>query len=148
MAKAIKYKDDYYLDSSGVVHNDQELSDILNYQIKSFSASALNATTSVTSERTLLNNTITEAGIYLIWANMPLDYYGRKGRELYLRLKINNVERWYSYGVCNTYVYTLCMQLFTIQNISVNSNIKITVQDPSGKTYAVNSFTLYYMKLS
>lgn len=146
MAKAIKYSN--YIDSSGVVHNKRKLSNILSYPINSFSATAISATTGVTSEKTILNNTITETGVYIIWANIPLNYYGQSGRELYLRLKINDIERWYSFGVCNTYIFTLFTQLFTVQNISANSNIKITVQDPSGKTYAVNSFTLYYMKLS
>ena len=146
MSKAIKYSN--YIDSSGVVHNKRKLSNILNYPINSFSAPAISAITGVTSEKTILNNTITETGVYIIWANIPLNYYGQSGRELYLRLKINDIERWYSFGVCNTYIYTLFTQLFTVQNIPANSNIKITVQDPSGKTYAVNSFTLYYMKLS
>ena len=30
MSKAIKYKNDYYLDSSSIIHNRQKLSDILN----------------------------------------------------------------------------------------------------------------------
>lgn len=148
MAKAIKYEDDYYLDSSGIVHKENKLNNILNYNIESIAIPALLATTNVTSEQTLGTTTIPSAGTYLFWANIPVNYYGQNGRDLLLRFKINDVEIWRNVGVCNTYVYTLCAQLFSVQNISANSNIKITIQDTLGKTYACGAFILYYIRLS
>lgn len=148
MAKVIKYKDDYYLDSSGIIHEENKLNNILNYNIGSIAIPALLATTNVTSEQTLGAVTISSAGTYLFWANIPVNYYGQNGRDLLLRFKIDDVEIWSNVGVCNTYIYTLSAQLFIVQNISANSNIKITIQDALGKTYACGAFTLYYIRLS
>lgn len=118
-----------------------------NYELKALYSSGVAATTETISEIELLNLKLTEAGTYIFFANIPLNYYGQSGRELYLRLKVNGVEIWYSIGVCNTYVYTLSTTLFRIANISKNDIVTITIQDITGKTYACRGFDFFYMKI-
>lgn len=148
MAKAIKFNNDNYLDSSSIIHNKRKLNDILNYKIGYINIRYLPATTGNTSEVILGSGSIAEAGVYMFWASIPVNYYGQDGRNLYLRLRINEIERWYNLGVCNIYTYTLSSMLFSINEIPSNSDIKITIQDSVGKTYSCSAFNLYYLKLS
>lgn len=145
MAKAIKY--DNYIDSSGITHNRKRLKDILSYPINYFPSQGIGATTGITSEVEFIHQTIAEAGTYIFWASIPLNYHGQVGRELYLRMKINGMEKWYSVGVCNSYIYTMSIQLFQVCKVPANGTVVVTIQDASGKTYACGSFNLYYMKI-
>lgn len=119
----------------------------INSILTTVSSNALEATTGTTTEITLLETTIAKKGIYLFTANIPVNYYGQSGRDLLLRLKVNNVEKWYNDGVCNTYIYTLSTSLIKILDIPENANVKITIQDATGKTYACAGFALTYIRL-
>lgn len=146
MSKSVKLENDIYLDSGSIVNNKENLKDILNSGILSFSSTKLDETTS-TEEITLVSGTVEKAGTYLIVANIPTNYYGVTGRELVVKLKINNKDVWYIANVLNLYIWTCNTALCYIANVPANSNIKITIKDVSGKSYAVPQFTLDMIRI-
>ena len=97
-------------------------------------------------EITMLEMTIKEEGLYYFEASIPLNYYGQTGRELYVKLKIKDIEIWRGGGVVNTYVYTLYTQLTKKVYVAKNSIVKIVIQDVIGKTYDCLPFSFYYSK--
>lgn len=146
MSKSVKLENDIYLDSGSIVNNKESLKDILNSGIISFTSTKLDVTTS-TEEITLLSGTVKQTGTYLIVANIPTNYYGVSGRELVVKLKINDGVVWYTSNVLNTYIWTCNVALCYIFNVPANSNIKITIRDVSGKSYAVPQFTLDMIRI-
>lgn len=100
-----------------------------------------------TTEVELGSGTITKAGKYLIVASIPINYYGQTGRQLLLKLKINEQEVWSGGGIINSDAYTLYTQLAKIVNIPANTNVKVTLIDAAGKTFACLPFTLEYIRL-
>lgn len=148
MAKAVKFKNDYYLDSSAIVNNKVNLSEIMKYQINYFNSSGIAATTGNTNEIEFIHQTMQKSGTYIFCANIPLNYYGQNGRELYLRLKVNGIEVWYNMGVLNLYVYTMSVSLFCLCEIQKGDVVTLTIQDALGKTFACREFNLYYMCLN
>lgn len=124
---------------------DEKIDDIIG-NIGSISCAGTDVV-ETTTEVDLGSGTITKAGKYLIVASIPINYYGQDGRQLILRLKINEQEVWSGGGVINSYVYTLYTQLAKIVNIPANTNVKVTLSDLTGKTFACSPFTLEYIRL-
>lgn len=146
MSKSVKLENDIYLDSGSIVNNKENLTDILNSEILSFTSTNLAVTTS-TEEITLISGTIKSAGTYLIVANIPTNYYGADGRELVVKLKINDKTVWYTANVLNSYAWTCNATLCHIAKVSINSSIKITISDVSGKSYAVPQFSMEMIRI-
>ena len=146
MAKSIGFKNEIYWDSSSLSHNKENLKDILDSQIISFASSSLSETKD-TSEITILTSTISVGGIYLFTANIPVNYYGQTGRELVLKLYVNNRMIWANTGVINIYAWTLSASLAQLVKIQPNSTVKITIQDKAGKSYSVGAFSLDCLRL-
>ena len=109
-------------------------------------STARSATTRVTTEVNLLEATIADAGVYLFVADIPINYYRQTGRDLLIRLKVNNSNILTIGGNSNA-DYTIHSSLITMAEIPDNANIKITIQDTSGKTYACTQFILKYIRL-
>ena len=81
-------------------------------------------------------------------ADVPLNYYGETGRILYLRLKVNNSEKFVGGGVINTNVYTLYTKLLTVADVPANGTVEITLKnDADGKQFACRSFNLQFFRL-
>ena len=146
MSKRFKYKDNNYLDSTGIVHNKEILKDILDSQIISFNSSGL-PKTETTAETTILSSQISKGGIYLFTANIPVNYYGQTGRDLVLKFYVNDSMVWANTGVINTSAWTLSASLAQLVKIKSDSTIKITIQDKSGKSYAIGAFFIYCLRL-
>lgn len=103
--------------------------------------------TSTTEEQALLNTTISEAGTYLFVVNVPMNYYGESGRELFLYLKINNKLVATHQAVISD-AYTITQNITEIKNIPANSAINITVRNTvAGKNFAAGNGQLQYIKL-
>lgn len=95
MAKSFKYKDDNYLDSTGIVHNKELLSDKLNSITNSYVQGSRNDVSTTFSKSwtwyQIANGvTIPETGIYLVmysaWVRNAVDSIG----EYDLAFDINN----------------------------------------------------------
>lgn len=148
MKKVKKLKDNKYLSTETIVHNNKLLSDILNESdlTQKLIGNALDVCND-TLEHTLLNTTI-QKGTYIISANVPVNFYGSIGRELYARLKVNNVTKDTGGGVINSEIYTLHTKLFAICEVSDNSTITITLQNTvENKNFACGLVELNYIKL-
>lgn len=114
--------------------------------LTSVNSIARSATTGVTTPVTLLETTITDEGVYLFVANIPINFYGQTGRDVLVRFLINDVSYSTTGGNSNA-DYTFYCPLNVLAEISANTTIKITIQDPAGKTYACTSFALRYIRL-
>lgn len=67
---------------------------------------------------------------------------------LYLRLKVNNSEKFVGGGIINASAYTLYTKLLTVADVPANGTVEITLKnDVDGKQFACRDFTLNYFKL-
>lgn len=123
----------------------ESINDIIG-DIGSISCAGTDAVTT-TAEVELGSGTIEKAGKYLIAASIPINYYGQVGRQLILKLKINEQEVWIGGGVINSNAFVLYTQLTKIVNISKNANVKVTLIDAAGQTFACLPFILEYIRL-
>lgn len=123
----------------------EKIDDIIG-DIGSISCAGTDAVTT-TEEVEIGSGTIEKAGKYLIGASIPINYYGQVGRQLILKLKINEQEVWTGGGVINSSVYVLYTQLTKIVNIPENANVKVTLIDTAGQTFACLPFMLEYIRL-
>ena len=121
--------------------------DSINGEIASITVPALAVCTDIT-EHVLKSFTITETGRYMFLADVPLNYYGAIGRNLYLKLKINSIEKYIGGGVINAEIYTLYTKLLAVADVPANASVEISLKnDTDGKQFACRDFTLNYFKL-
>lgn len=119
----------------------------INTAITSVAVPALSVQTD-TTEHILKSFTIETAGRYMFLADVPLNYYGETGRTLYLKLKVNNSEKFIGGGIINTNAYTLYTKLLTVADVPANGTVEITLKnDADGKQFACVGFNLQYFKL-
>lgn len=119
-------------------------SDLVNYVTTSISV------TSTTAEQTILSTILEKKGLYLLVGSIPLNNYGlQTGRELYIRVKINNVEVFSQLWVINSEVYTLSRTIAVLFcTTSINSELKITIQNStSNKNWSCPSGVLQLARL-
>lgn len=70
------------------------------------------------------------------------------GRTLYLKLKVNNSEKFVGGGIINTNAYTLYTKLLAVVDIPANGTVKVVVNnDVDGKQFACGAFALSYFRL-
>lgn len=119
----------------------------INKGLTTVNSTTLYETTGVTTETTMLETTVTEAGIYLFKAVVPINYYGQSGRELWCKLLVDNSEKARCGGIINTSAYIIYSPLIALVDVPANANIKVVLRDASGKSYACPQFTLQYIKL-
>lgn len=121
--------------------------DNINGEIISSSVPAL-AIQEDTTEHILKTITIAKEGKYMFNADVPINYYGATGRILYLKLKVNGVEKYVGGGVVNSYVYTLYTKLLAVVDVPAGATITITLQnDVDGKKFMCQEFNLQYFRL-
>ena len=127
-----------------VLDEDNYISDLVNYVTTSISV------TSTTAEQTILSTILEKKGLYLLVGSIPLNNYGlQTGRELYIRVKINNVEVFSQLWVINSEVYTLSRTIAVLFcTTSINSELKITIQNStSNKNWSCPSGVLQLARL-
>lgn len=127
-----------------VLDEDNYISDLVNYVTTSISV------TSTTAEQTILSTILEKKGLYLLVGSIPLNNYGLQiGRELYIRVKINNVEVFSQLWVINSEVYTLSRTIAVLFcTTSINSELKITIQNStSNKNWSCPSGVLQLARL-
>jgi hypothetical protein len=138
--------EDIYLDSSVIMHKHIKLNKILDEEIKIINVSNLPVSSTIL-EKTLLTTTIEDEGIYLFMINIPINFYGQIGRELYAYLKVNNQIVSVAGGVINESAFTLYLPLSTIANVAKKSNLKVTIKSGTAQDYACTDFQVKYLKL-
>lgn len=73
---------------------------------------------------------------------------GATGRNLYLKLKVNTIEKYVGGGVINTETYTLYTKLLAVADVPANGTVEVVVKnDTDGKQFACRDFNLQYFKL-
>ena len=119
----------------------------INTEITSVAVPALAVKTD-TTEHVLKSFTIETAGRYMFLADVPLNYHGETGRTLYLKLKVNNSEKFVGGGIINANAFTLYTKLLTVADVPANGTVKVVVNnDTDGKQFACLGFNLQYFKL-
>lgn len=127
-----------------VLDEDNYISDLVNYVTTSISV------TSTTAEQTILSTILEKKGLYLLVGSIPLNNYGlQTGRELYIKVKINNSEVFAQLWVINSEVYTLSRTIAVLFcTTSINSELKITIQNStSNKNWSCPSGVLQLARL-
>lgn len=127
-----------------VLDEDNYISDLVNYVTTSISV------TSTTAEQTILSTILEKKGLYLLVGSIPLNNYGLQiGRELYIRVKINNSEVFAQFWVINSEIYTLSRTIAVLFcTTSINSELKITIQNStSNKNWSCPSGVLQLARL-
>lgn len=127
-----------------VLDEDNYISDLVNYVTTSISV------TSTTAEQTILSTILEKKGLYLLVGSIPLNNYGLQiGRELYIKVKINNSEVFAQFWVINSEIYTLSRTIAVLFcTTSINSELKITIQNStSNKNWSCPSGVLQLARL-
>lgn len=120
----------------------------LNCGFQTIGISAVSNMSGTTTAITMLKTSIPSSGLWLFTANVPINFYGQSGRELWVKLKINDTEIDSAGGVLNTYGYTIKLNMTCIAPANTGDTLKIEIQDASGKTYTTSWFPLYMVNLS
>ncbi len=107
------------------------------------------AANSNTGQQTVLDYTMQEYGVYIIYAEANINYYGSEGRDLFLRLLIDNIIVSQTDGVCNSYIWTLTRHILWVGIVNAGKKVKVTVENTvAGKMFALPAFTLNMVKLN
>ena len=80
---------------------------------------------------------VANAGLYDIRANIPINHMGQAGREMRIRIRINETTVFLSTAVINTWAFTVAESISDLINIPANATVRITVQSSSMATWAV-----------
>ena len=134
--------------------NKNDLGEVINVINSSFSSLKTNAVavTTTTIETTIASQTISDKGYYLLTGTIPINFYGiQTGREIYLRVKVDEEEVFASVFIINSEVYTCSQCICCIfETTSTSSNLKVTIQnnrEGSEKQWACNEGTIQIIKL-
>lgn len=153
MAKSVKLKDNYFIDSTGVVHEKGLLSTLLNSiltkinaekTIQELTLSAVSVTT--VSSYTLLKHTITEAGTYLITGYSPLNRYNQNSRELHLFMQKNGSNFWEYIDVMNG-GWTVSVPISSLVQFEKGDVLSVIVENGGGKQWMHGIGKLQLLKL-
>lgn len=121
--------------------------DSINGAITNVEVPALTVQTD-TTEHVLKSFTVTKAGRYMFLADVPINYYGATGRILYLRLKVNGVEKFVGGGIINVSAYTLYTKLLAVVDVPDNANVSVSIQNNlANAQFACGAFGLQYFRL-
>ena len=123
----------------------------INSSFSSLKTNAV-AVTTTTIETTIASQTISDKGYYLLTGTIPINFYGiQTGREIYLRVKVDEEEVFASVFIINSEVYTCSQCICCIfETTSTSSNLKVTIQnnrEGSEKQWACNEGTIQIIKL-
>ena len=142
MAKAIKFKNDTYLDSSSVVHDKNKLSDVLNTNMfnynnwdKSQDINGNNQTPVIISG---MSTTITTRGrALLVSFTLPLYH---SGGTCWIRILVDGVKKYeYGYSLNGT---TICSYTTIINNLSAgNHTVSVAIIRNNVATLKVVDYT-------
>ena len=136
-----------YVDINGDKAITEKQLNNINTALETVNVPALTVQTD-TTEHVLKSFTIETAGRYMFLADVPLNYYGATGRTLYLKLKVNNSEKFVGGGIINTYTHTLYTKLLTVVDVPANSTVSVNVQnDLENAQFACGAFNLQYFRL-
>ena len=154
MAKSVKLKDNYFIDSTGIVHEKGLLSTLLNSiltkinaenTIKELTLPSVAVTTATTMQ--VGSYTITEAGTYLISGNISLNYYGQEGRSMHVQLKKNGEEFYSTTAVYNTYAWTVSQVVSHMVKLAKGDVITIHIGSSSAKNWSCGEGKIQFLKL-
>ena len=153
MAKSVKLKNNYLIDSTGIVHEKGLLSTLLNSILTKINAEKTIkeltlpsvALTTIT-KYTLLEYTIEEAGTYLITGYSPLNHYGQTGRELNLFLKKNDEDFFISVNVQNG-EWTITVPISAMQTFKAGDVLTAVVTNNGAKNWTHGVGKLQLVKL-
>ncbi len=133
MSKSIKLKNENYIDSTGIVHNQQPLNEILdannkkNTNVIELYLDFVNV--NYEGQYQVLNYVIPEDGTYLIVGTANPNHYGQAGRELNVSLYQNWTHIITIQGVCNTYTWTLTMTYCAIKSFKKGHQLEILIRN-------------------
>lgn len=154
MAKSVKLKDNYFIDSTGIVHEKGLLSTLLNSiltkintekTIQELRLPSVSVTTATTKQ--VGSYTVTEAGTYLISGNFPLNYYGQNGRSLHIQLKKNGEEFYSTTAVYNTYAWTVSQVISYMTKFAKGDVLTIHISSSSAQNWSCGESKIQLLKL-
>lgn len=153
MAKSIKLKNNTYIDSTGITHNRDLLSNILtanlnkNVSFVELAVDSVNVNTSPSYQ--ILDYTIPQDGTYLITGVVHPNHYGQSGRELVVNVARNWSVFYTNHGVCNTYTWTLSMPISAIYPFKKGDKLEVYITNSDNtKNWSNSGGSLFLIKLN
>ncbi len=104
----------------------------------------VNVTTGASA--TVLTQTISTAGTYLLMGYSNLNRYNQNGRELHVKLQKNGTDFW-DYLDVGDYGWTVAVTISAVQTFAKNDVLKVVITNPGGKQWAHGVSYLWLVRL-
>lgn len=105
-----------------------------------------NVSVTTGASATVLTQTISTAGTYLLMGYSNLNRYNQNGRELHVKLQKNGTDFW-DYLDVGDYGWTVAVTISAVQTFAKNDVLKVVITNPGGKQWAHGVSYLWLVKL-
>ena len=105
-----------------------------------------NVSVTTGASATVLTQTISTAGTYLLMGYSNLNRYNQNGRELHVKLQKNGTDFW-DYLDVGDYGWTVAVTISAVQTFAKNDVLKVVITNPGGKQWAHGVSYLWLVRL-